>query len=247
MTLTIDHVVIGVHDLERAVRDYRAAGFKVIPGGRHADGLTHNALIVFQDGTYLELLAPISPALLTDVRRSEQGFLPLLRQGEGLATFALQSNDLTADQAALQARGLVVGVNPVAGRVRPDGAELRWQTAFLPDGIQPFFIQDITPRSQRVPNEAEVRTHPNTALGMANLKVAVRNMAAAVEKYGRISGQEAIGGVRFDVGGIGIELFEETGLLAQERLSEVVLKGRSSIGLPTGLIHQAAIQIQAML
>ncbi|MBL8153952.1 MAG: VOC family protein [Anaerolineae bacterium] len=244
MTLTIDHVVIAVRDLERAVTDYRTAGFIVIPGGQHADGLTHNALIVFQDGTYLELLAPTPQAQIT-ASRSGQGFLPLLRQGEGLATFALQSDDLAADRAALLERGMMAGITPVAGRVRPDGVELRWQTAWLTDGWQPFFIQDITTRSLRVPDEAEVCAHPNTALGTARLKLAVRNLAAAMEKYGQISGQEAIDGTRFEVGGIEIELVEETGLLPQERLSEVVLKGRSNIRLPMGLTHQAAIQMQA--
>ncbi len=243
MTLTIDHVVIAVRDLEQATTDYQEAGFNVIPGGQHADGLTHNALIVFQDGTYLELLAPTPQAQIT-ARRSG-GFLPLLRQGEGLATFALQSDDLAADRAALLERGLVAGVTPEAGRVRPDGVELRWQTAWLFDGWQPFFIQDITPRNLRVPDQAEVFTHPNTALGMARLKVAVRNLAASAERYGRISGQEAIDGTRFEVGGIEIELVEETGLLPQERLREIVLNGRRSSSFPMELTHQVAIRIQA--
>lgn len=244
MTLTIDHVVIAVRDLEEAATDYRTVGFNVIPGGQHADGLTHNALIVFQDGTYLELLAPTPLAQIT-ANRSEEGFLPLLRQGEGLATFALQSDDLAADRAAMLARGLVAGITPVAGRVRPDGIELRWQTALLVDGWQPFFIQDVTPRSLRVPDQKEIRTHPNTALGMARIKVAVRNLTAAAERYGQICGQDAGVGRRFNVGRTEIELVEEAALLPQERLSEIVLNGRRSIKFPIELTHQVAIQIQA--
>ena len=33
MTIGIDHIVIAVNDLERAVADYAAAGFTVTPAG----------------------------------------------------------------------------------------------------------------------------------------------------------------------------------------------------------------------
>jgi catechol 2,3-dioxygenase-like lactoylglutathione lyase family enzyme len=38
----LDHLVILVRDLDRAVRDYEGLGFTVTPGGKHADGLTRN-------------------------------------------------------------------------------------------------------------------------------------------------------------------------------------------------------------
>ena len=57
MITGIDHIVILVADLDRAQAEYAAAGFTVVPGGEHAGGLTHNALVAFADGTYLELLA----------------------------------------------------------------------------------------------------------------------------------------------------------------------------------------------
>lgn len=232
MTLTIDHVVIGVRDLEEAVAEYLTAGFNVIPGGRHADGFTHNALIVFQDGAYLELLAPTSPALLMDASMSGKGFLSLLKDSEGLVTFALQSDDLAVDMADLQARGLATRMTPAAGRVRPDGIALRWQTAWLVEGAQPFFIQDITPRNLRVPDQADVCAHPNRALGLAGLTVAVGDLTATGEKYRRITGQDAGGGVRFDVGGIEIELVEQPGMTQTEQLIAVVLKGQRSVRLP---------------
>ena len=55
--MNLDHVVIVVADLARAVADYEALGFTVAPGGEHADGRTHNALIPFADGMYIELIA----------------------------------------------------------------------------------------------------------------------------------------------------------------------------------------------
>jgi hypothetical protein len=48
----LDHLVMLVGYLDRAVRDYEELGFTVTPGGEHADGLTHNALIPFRDRSY---------------------------------------------------------------------------------------------------------------------------------------------------------------------------------------------------
>src|SRR5439155_1412482 len=52
----IDHIVIAVPDLAAARTSYAALGFTVVPGGRHPVG-THNALIAFGDGSYVELIA----------------------------------------------------------------------------------------------------------------------------------------------------------------------------------------------
>src|SRR5439155_691104 len=57
MLRQLDHVAMVVRDLDSATDDYRRRGFTVTPGGEHADGLTHNALIPFADGSYLELVA----------------------------------------------------------------------------------------------------------------------------------------------------------------------------------------------
>ncbi|PMP81392.1 MAG: VOC family protein, partial [Roseiflexus castenholzii] len=57
MITCIDHIVILVRDLLAAIDDYTALGFTVTPGGVHADGATHNALVAFVDGGYLELIA----------------------------------------------------------------------------------------------------------------------------------------------------------------------------------------------
>ena len=52
----IDHLVIVVKDLDQATRDYRELGFNVVAGGQHPVG-SHNALIAFEDGSYLEIIA----------------------------------------------------------------------------------------------------------------------------------------------------------------------------------------------
>ena len=164
--LKLDHVIIAVADLDPAVEDYRALGFTVIYGGRHASGSTHNALICFQDGTYLELLAPTGdPA-----QPGATDFSPLLAQGEGLVGYALLSLDLLGDAEDLRSRGVNVGEVSEGRRLRKDGIELRWRTASIDGGMSPFLIEDITPRNLRVPDDLSTITHANGVSGIAKLE-----------------------------------------------------------------------------
>src|SRR6202165_1282689 len=92
MLRQLDHVV---RDLASAVSDHRRRGFTVTPGGEHADGTTHNALITFADGSYLELVA------FRDLSRAlTHRWWKIAADGGGLADFALLSDDITADSAA---------------------------------------------------------------------------------------------------------------------------------------------------
>jgi len=53
----IDHVILGVDDLDRGVKAFEAAtGVKPVYGGKHPGG-THNALVSLGEGMYLEILA----------------------------------------------------------------------------------------------------------------------------------------------------------------------------------------------
>jgi catechol 2,3-dioxygenase-like lactoylglutathione lyase family enzyme len=176
VTLRLDHLVIFVSDLDRASADYRSLGFTVNYGGEHPGGTTHNALVVFADGAYLELIA---------FRRSDEGnrwWRVGSAAGEGFVDFALLPEDMAADVAAAQARGLdLVGPIP-GGRARPDGARLEWQTARSPQPDVPFLCGDITPRSLRV-QEGEVRRHPNGVTGVASVSVAVEDLDRSLARY----------------------------------------------------------------
>jgi catechol 2,3-dioxygenase-like lactoylglutathione lyase family enzyme len=61
MSLPLDHIVIAVQDLERTIADYQSLGFNVLRGGEHPGRSTHNALVVFADGVYFELIAWRAP------------------------------------------------------------------------------------------------------------------------------------------------------------------------------------------
>lgn len=181
-TLALDHIVIAVNDLEAAIADYRAMGFQVLVGGQHPGRTSHNALIVFADGAYLEIIAWRAPA------PEERWYRTLRDHGEGLVDFALLPHDTAQMLAEARARGLDTLTGPLAGgRVRPDGEQLRWQTARHATPDVPFLCGDITPRALRVP-EGDVRTHPNGALGVAQITVAVHDLDTTLGRYRALLG-----------------------------------------------------------
>ena len=54
----LDHFILHVpyaylSDPPSWIKDH----FTITPGGEHADGLTANTLVLFRDGTYIELIA----------------------------------------------------------------------------------------------------------------------------------------------------------------------------------------------
>src|SRR5215218_9474674 len=149
----IDHAVILVNDLAAAQRDYVALGFTVVAGGENAGGRTHNALVAFADGSYLELIAFKPPLPGQPAPSGEEGLSPLSRRwlaraaaGEGLLDFALLPTAMADDVAAARARGLALDGPFPGGWRRPDGQEIAWQTATSPTPDLPFLCGDVTPR-----------------------------------------------------------------------------------------------------
>jgi hypothetical protein len=174
MLRQLDHVVLVTRDLNSAIADHRRRGFTVTPGGEHADGATHNALITFRDGSYLEIVA------FRDLGRSlTHRWWKIAADGGGLADFALLSDDLAADSAALA--DLVKTPPKDGGRIRPDGVELKWRTAVLKAPL-PFVIEDITARELRVPGGAAAE-HANGAAGIASVVIGALDVADAEWRY----------------------------------------------------------------
>jgi catechol 2,3-dioxygenase-like lactoylglutathione lyase family enzyme len=184
--MRLDHVVIAVRDLDHAVARYADAGFTVAPGGRHPGRNTSNALVVFDDGAYLELITYSAPS------PEERWWCQLDAHGDGLVDFALLPPDLPAAVTQAQDRGLADITGPLpGGRVRPDGERVAWQTARQARHDLPFLCADLTPRALRVP-EGQVRRHPNGALGIAEVAVAVADVQASLQRYRAFLGEEAV-------------------------------------------------------
>jgi catechol 2,3-dioxygenase-like lactoylglutathione lyase family enzyme len=176
----IDHIVIVVNDLEQAAKDYKQLGFTVVPGGKHPVG-SHNALISFTDGSYIEIIAFYREAL--DHRWWES-----LQKSGRLVDFCMQTNDLQGDTKKLRAAGVAINDPVPWSRTRPDGYELKWLLSLAQGshrGVAPFLIQDITPREERIPQTFD---HKNGATGIDTVTVAVGELTAVQRWYDGVLG-----------------------------------------------------------
>jgi catechol 2,3-dioxygenase-like lactoylglutathione lyase family enzyme len=212
MITMIDHVVILVDKLERAIVDYETLGFTVLVGGEHADGSTHNALVSFADGSYLELLAFQAEAPQHRWWRHRAG-------GEGLIDFALLPSDPDADVAAAQTRGLPM-IGPLdGGRLRPDGERLQWKTAIAATDDLPFLCGDVTPRRLRVAGGVATE-HQNGVRGIREIVVAVAALNASSERYRQLLGKAPESEGIFALGSGRIRLFGQDDPAAAERITQ---------------------------
>jgi hypothetical protein len=195
--LGIDHLVIAVRDPDAAAAELeRDAGIAFAGGGRHEGGGTFNRLAFFAD-TYLELIGVFDRSLVrsADWNHVGRAALALLDEGrEGLATYAIATDDVAGDVAALRSGGSPIGT-PVAGsRVRPDGEVVRWITAFPVLGPQepPFLIEHElegaewgkTARADR----ASFRQLVGGRVRVTDLTLPVRDPAAVANAYGSTLG-----------------------------------------------------------
>ncbi len=181
--MLLDHLVLFVDDLKTAVTHFESRGFTVTPGG--TNGPTHNALIVFSNDTYIELIALQSSRTRLIMRSLRAvGVLALRRWlkrdlrtrllnwmsgPQGLVDLCFRGAELheIAPSSPLSGIGLT---DPVQfKRIRPDGLVIKWTLRGANDPRQPFFIQDATPIDYRIPT-GDARIHPNGALGISEVR-----------------------------------------------------------------------------
>lgn len=96
----LDHVLVGVADLEAARQNWARLGFSVTPRGRHFGWGTANYCIMFERD-YIELLGIVDASLFTN---GLDRFLA--ERGEGLLGLAFASSDAERSQAELQRRAI---------------------------------------------------------------------------------------------------------------------------------------------
>jgi hypothetical protein len=188
MSVLLDHLVVDVRDrMDEGARRYQALGFQLTPRGRHSLGSANHLMMFGAD--YLELLGTDSPDV--PLRPDIAGF-PV-----GLNGLVFKGRDASALQAKLASRG--VPVQGVVGFFRPvefpDGtrADAKFQVVRLDlaaafDG-RTYWCEHLTPEHVWRP---EWQIHPNGALAIARVLVAVRDPARQLALFTRTFGAGAM-------------------------------------------------------
>ncbi|KAL6718161.1 hypothetical protein ACLMJK_004249 [Lecanora helva] len=167
--------------------------FNILEGGAHTDQPSRNKLIVFADGTYIEIFnwmeTPQKPNPWTD-------------KSPGLIDFALTSLPPSTPESLYieisvrlhpqigEGPGNITFESPQAGgRTRKDGLKVKWKLtrpvpAFNPSERPPvvtasghrqdfpFFTHDVTNRNVRIQfDDKEKTNHPCGAVGISTIEV----------------------------------------------------------------------------
>ena len=220
----LDHVLVGVRDLEQAREIWTRLGFTLTPRGRHIGWGTANYCIMF-DRDYIELLGIIDPAQFTN------NLDRFLEQREGLLCLAFATDDAARSARTLRARGVGVEEPKNLSRILelPTGeAKPAFELVHLkPEaspGFKAFLCHHRTPEIVWQPQWVE---HPNTAVGIGSVHVVVKDPKTILAAYHRLLDREMEVPVGetftfFDVGGCAIYLSapkpQSTGSQTSDRL-----------------------------
>jgi catechol 2,3-dioxygenase-like lactoylglutathione lyase family enzyme len=191
MFIRIDHVMICVPDLPQGVEQYSKMGFNIYTGGTHTGKGTHNA-IAFNRDDYIELLAirdqAEHQAAAGGPGNPDAGLVDFIAAGGGIRYIILQSDDLTAEVAAMRSRGVEVSDAIDGGRRTSAGQELRWKVAVLgPKNALPiFFIQHLTPMEDRRKQVPVAGNHPNGVYALERAYIVTQDAEAAAATYAKV-------------------------------------------------------------
>jgi catechol 2,3-dioxygenase-like lactoylglutathione lyase family enzyme len=186
----IDHVIVGVRDLERARMGWTRLGFVLSPRGRHLGQATANYCVMFPRD-YLELLGIVGE---DDHSHRLAAFLQH-REGAVGPAFA-PSGSPEETRAALAALGLHPSEPRALGRQLelPEGTVVpRFSLINLPPEEIPaldcFICAQLNPELMRRP---EWLDHPNGVVGVRGIHVLVDEMDALQPAFERLAGAEGI-------------------------------------------------------
>lgn len=189
MFTSLDHIIIGVRDLDAAAATFRDK-LGLVPGGGgiHPVGGTANRIIVIGD-TYLELIAIDRPD------EAQESIRQRLAKGEGYLNFVLSSSNIEADSQAMRQRGVAL-IGPTPGSLRSaDGRSRSWTRANVerPDLTQryPFIIQHDSAGEERrrsLAGWSAPPAHPLGATKVLGVTLAVEDLAEASGRYSHVYG-----------------------------------------------------------
>jgi Glyoxalase-like domain len=179
----IDHVTVAGKDVKAMTEALRqATGITAEYGGPHSNHATEMALASFPDGSYLELIG-IQPHP-DPASVAAHYWHKFMEADAGPCAWANRPADLPAEVERLRKAGVAVTDPRRAGRKRPDGVDLDWETAQVGPtngGFFPFLIHDFTPRENRAFPSGKPTTTEFT--GIAKVVIAVHDLDAAIARY----------------------------------------------------------------
>jgi len=183
----IDHTLVGVRDLEAARVTWRRLGFTVTPRGRHIGWGTGNYCIMFPSD-YVELLGIVDPTRFLNrldslLETRGEGFL-------GLAFAAASSSDVFAafPDVTQPPKDLGRLLELPEGDVTPRFSLVHFNPEATP-GLSTFSCTHLTPELLRNP---EWLDHPNGAVGLEGVTIAIPDPVALGPAYAALFGQSAI-------------------------------------------------------
>ncbi|MGM9949999.1 MAG: VOC family protein [Lysinibacillus sp.] len=184
----IDHIVHFVDDPEDATKDLRKQGLHVVPGGRHEQWGTYNALCYF-DTAYIELIGIHDKEKFKEAASIPYTLHQTHARGNyqnGLVRVAISTTTIDEDARSFRAAGFdVIGPDHFT-RTRPDGSVIGWQLLHV--GRKecqielPFFIQWDQPEEERVEEMQElgiIQEHEVGPLQIAEVSYIVPNFETA--------------------------------------------------------------------
>jgi catechol 2,3-dioxygenase-like lactoylglutathione lyase family enzyme len=191
----LNHVSILVHDLPAALALFRdQLGFNAGSWGQFAEGL-ENGGVEFSNHTYLEFLAVYDPQ-----KAASSDEVAFLKDHEGAIGFGLETDSAQRAAKVLRSRGIAakVATTTSEGYVEP-GVKFSGTWLFreidlpkeTPGG--PFLIEYNRANQPERAKDPEVarkraleRIHPNGAIRLCAVWIAVKNLNASIETYKRL-------------------------------------------------------------
>ncbi|WP_011581979.1 MULTISPECIES: VOC family protein [Chelativorans] len=187
MLIGFDHLILAVNNLGQVDADFQRAGFSITQRMDAGKGPSENRLIVFEDGSYIEILFLADPEY-----RKTHRLAPLLAAGDGWGDYSLHSDALDSDKARLDAAGIPSNRPADYTKSLADGRP--WTVALLQAGRGtgrvelPFIAADLTPRNIRIPDD-NIR-HANTAKGIVGLSIVTDDLPGLVPAMDAIFGTD---------------------------------------------------------
>jgi hypothetical protein len=232
---SLDHVGIAGRDLGAMAAAFERLGFQLTPLARHSgkrtpDGPvvpfgTGNRCIMLREG-YVELIAIVDPAAFSNTLDR------FLARYAGIHIIALGIDDETANLDRLRRAGVdIPGVAYLERPVDdadPAGPRARFARLPLPDAPEGRLqlIRHLTPEAIW---QERFLTHPNHAVGLAEVVIAVEHPAESAARFSRLTGRPV---VPDPAGGFALPLPRGTVRLLPPDALGVVLPGATIPSLP---------------